>query len=337
MDFAKQCRRFLNFQILDKINLSYFTFEDISAIDIFKNTQKAASPSGAQVGLVQSKTLYRIVFIDNQTRTVNIINESDGLLIKQVVINEMISYGLCCTEKTSQNTIYVSDYANNIIRKFDENLNELRHIELNASDNGLSGPTGLAINNELKQLHAIDQKNCRVVFFDLASDAYVGEMKLFESDLDEATRFLHSLNYDLAHRHRIGDHIEHIRDRMKLDFWPFGLCTKGDRVYVTDWCRGCLYIYKNGELERKIEDNKKLFIRPRNILLDSLDSILVTDLEKSSFFFLDNKGLFLFETKPPKKQDKSERGIFGVARYDNKLIYATNCSIYICSLSKELK
>jgi hypothetical protein len=86
----------------------------------------------------------------------------------------------------------------------------------------------------------IDQNNCRVVFFDLANEAYVDELKLFKSDLVEVTQFLHSLNYDIEHRHRIGDHIEHIYERMKLDYWPFGLCTNGERVYVTDWFRGSL-------------------------------------------------------------------------------------------------
>ena len=109
------------------------------------------------------------------------------------------------------------------------------------------------------------------------------------------------------------------------------------RIYVTDWARGFLYVYKNNVIEKKI-GGRKMFSRPRDILLDSLDSILVSDIDKNTFYFLDNKGTYLFETKMPrlKGQSKDEdKSIFGINRIENnKLIFVTNSSIYICNLLK---
>ncbi len=81
-----------------------------------------------------------------------------------------------------------------------------------------------------------------------------------------------------------------------------------------------------------------MFSKPRDILLDSLDSMLITDIDKNTFYFLDNKGTYLFETKMPrlKSQNKDEdKSVFGINRIENnKLIFVTNSSIYICNLLK---
>ena len=87
---------------------------------------------------------------------------------------------------------------------------------------------------------------------------------------------------------------------------------------MTDWNRAVLFIYKNGQdnewrLERRVESQ---FSRPRDVLLDSLDSMLVVDMDRDVFCFLDNKGGYLFETNVPKKSTAGsyyeESGVFGL-------------------------
>lgn len=113
------------------------------------------------------------------------------------------------------------------------------------------------------------------------------------------------------------------------------LILNSNRFYVTDWLRGLVYIYKNNVLERKCV-NKKVFRRTRDLALDSLGNILVTDMDKNCFYVLDNKGTFLFETKAPKYKGgaRNERGIFGLTTVpnSNKLVFASNCSVYVVDL-----
>jgi len=111
------------------------------------------------------------------------------------------------------------------------------------------------------------------------------------------------------------------------------------RIFITDWERGLLYVYKNRVLENKI-GGTKMFSKPRDILLDSLDSILITDPDREMFCFFDNKGVPLFETKIPKQkssQSNNEKGVFGIIKIDaKKLIYASNTSLYICNVEIEI-
>ena len=109
---------------------------------------------------------------------------------------------------------------------------------------------------------------------------------------------------------------------------------------MTDWERGFLYIYKNKVLEKKIGGNK-MFSKPRDILLDSLDSILITDSDREMLCFHDNKGVPLFETKMPKQKTAqstdNERGIFGVTHIGSKkLVLASNTTIYICNIDVDI-
>jgi hypothetical protein len=75
--------------------------------------------------------------------------------------------------------------------------------------------------------------------------------------------------------------------------------------------------------------------RPRDVMLDSLDSLLVTDLDRGAFCFLDHKGVFMFETLVPQmSRQEREAGIFGVCKVEgSRLIYATNCAIYTLHLN----
>lgn len=108
---------------------------------------------------------------------------------------------------------------------------------------------------------------------------------------------------------------------------------------MTDWLRGLVYIYKNNVLERKCV-NKKAFRRTRDLVLDNLGNILVTDMERHSFHILDNKGNYLFETKVPKQKGAAaaaryEKGIYGcvLVPNSNKLVFASNCSVYAIDLA----
>lgn len=145
---------------------------------------------------------------------------------------EYTTYGLCCTSKPSQNHIYVSDYDNNVIRKYDENLNELKQIapevELGGAG-GLNGPCGVTINNELKQLQVIDQNNNRIVYFSLPDEKYIDEFLLFQEDLHQSVKHVHIVPHDLSANFSFEDHVEVVKKRVELDFRPFGVCTRNER------------------------------------------------------------------------------------------------------------
>ena len=83
-----------------------------------------------------------------------------------------------------------------------------------------------------------------------------------------------------------------------------------------------------------------MFSKPRDILLDSLDSMLITDTEREVLCFHDNKGVPLFETNIPKSkstQTSNEKGIFGVTQIGNKkLVFVSNTSIYICNIDVDI-
>jgi hypothetical protein len=188
----------------------------------------------------------------------------------------------------------------------------------------------------------IDQNNCRVVAFDLATEQYVAEIALFTEDLKRHVKYFRPNQFDLSVSVQVEAEIDKLVHRLGLDFWPFGLCSRGERVYVTDWHRGMLYVYKKGELEWKLtaplvnnDLRRKNMSRPRDVMLDSLDSLLITDLDRNSFCFLDHKGVHLFETKVPQMdRSESENGIFGVTKIEsNRIVYATNTAVYVLHLN----
>lgn len=181
----------------------------------------------------------------------------------------------------------------------------------------------------------IDQNNCRLVVFDLKTEEYLSELNLFEEDLQKTAKYFQEFKMDLTAKTTGPDPIDLVKERTKLEFKPFGLYSKNERVYITDWNRGFVYIYKNHKLERRIGGGRKFFTRPRDILLDSLDSILVSDLDHDSFYFLDNKGFLLFETKMPKPKNENaryEKGAYGIIQIENRLVFARNSAIFICNL-----
>lgn len=153
------------------------------------------------------------------------------------------TYGLCCTSKPSQNHIYVSDYDNGVIRKYDENLNEIKKIsaEVEGEENkeesgdagGLNGPCGIAINNELKQIQVIDQNNNRIVFLSLSDESFAGAFTLFQEDLQNSVKHVRVVPHDLSVNVNFDDHLEVVKKRVELDFRPFGLCTRNERCLLT--------------------------------------------------------------------------------------------------------
>jgi hypothetical protein len=193
----------------------------------------------------------------------------------------------------------------------------------------------------LEQIHIIDQNNCRVVIFDLKTNEFISEFNLFEEDLNVLTKpEERNPRMDLTAKLKGHDHVENKVVRAKIEFKAFGIYTKNERLYVTDWNRGLLFIYKNGRdevwrLERKVVGE---FSRPRDILLDNLDSMLVADLDNDHIYCLDNKGTFLFKTAVPRKSTPGsfleEKGVFGLAKLDNKIVFASNSTIYICELNQ---
>ena len=223
MDFSRQCRRFLNYHVINHQQLKK-KLQNISAISVFKNTGKIVKETGV------APVTYSLVIWDNDERTLMIVSESDGHVVKEIVVKDLITYGICCTNLKNKNFIYVSDYANNLIRKYDENLKEVARIKPNESKSvPFNGPCGISINSYLDQLQVVDQKNCRVVYFDAKSDEYVSEFKLFQEDLIEATKFSTPTSIDYAARVKIEDHLAKVKSRLELDFWPFGFYTKNER------------------------------------------------------------------------------------------------------------
>ena len=222
MDFSRQCRRFLNFQVINNQQLKK-KLQNISAISVFKNTGKIAKDTGL------APVAYSIVIADNDERSLMIISESDCKIVKEIVIKDLITYGICCTHLPNKNFIYVSDYANNMIRKFDENLNEVAKIK--PKNAPFNGPCGISINSYLDQLQVVDQKNCRIVNFDAKTDEFVSDFKLFQEDLIEATKFSTPSSIDYAARIKIDDHLARVKSRLELDFWPFGFYTKNERFF----------------------------------------------------------------------------------------------------------
>ena len=357
MDFSKQCRRFKKVTVLahpatfDKQPLN------ISAICVMRNEEAAQLPASTtttktslskqqqqSASLLPPTYTYKIVVADNDEQSLSILNESDGALVKRASKLRFATYSICCTQNAAHNVIYVSDFANNSVRKFDEELNELAALRMpssGAAGRPLSGPCGIALNEHLQQVHVVDQNHCRVVVFDALTDEYVSELALFDDDLHAATPV--DIPDVVAPTLPLAEHAHSIRANLRLQFAPFGIYSKGLRIFVTDWNRALVYVYKSGKLESRIVGRATGgFTRPRDIIMDSLDNILVSDMDQEKFFFLDNKGSLLFETRAPtttttaSKTNTDERGIFGLAKLDNKLIFATNIAVYICNLVNDI-
>lgn len=308
-------------------------FANISALAVLKPEVKKGSKDNAP-------TSHKFVFHDNDEMCTYVVNESDGLIVAQTDKKLAFhSYGICCSH--SPNFIYVADYTNNKIRKFSEDLNQVGELKIDTKVTAkFSGPCQMNLNSYLEQIAIVDQNNCRVVIFDMKTNEYLSEFKLFEEDLAQVTRpSLNSFRMDLTNKLKGDDHIEDPVGRAMLDFKPFGIYTKLERIYVTDWNRGSLYMYKNSrdnvyKLERKIKGD---FTRPRDVLLDTLDSMLIVDMDEDIFYFHDNKGTYLFETPVPKHTSNDshfkEKGVFGLAKLADRFIFASNSTIYICKLS----
>lgn len=269
-----------------------------------------------------------------------LVDEADGKILAQTDKTfQFLSYGICCSANPA--FIYVTDFTNSKIRKFNDQFKEVGQLQTDPKKSApLSGPCQINVNEFLGQIHVVDQNNFRVVVFDLKTGEYHSEFKLFEEDVVNLTKpAKNSYRMDLTAKLKGYDHVEDKEVRAKIDFKPFGIYSKLERIYITDWNRGLLYMYKSGQndiykLERKIQS---LFTRPRDVMLDSLDSMLVVDMDKDIFVFLDNKGSYLFETPVPKKSKVGgfleEKGVFGLVKLENKLIFTSNSTIYICQLS----
>ncbi len=189
MDFSKYCRRFINYKSVDEGKFKR-KVTNISAIGLLKSAK-------VQNNSAEKIMQYKVVIAENDEQSLILIDESNGDLLKEKKDLKFLTYSLCCVHKSDGNFIYLSDFANNCIRKFDENLNEIGKLNLPAGKIELNGPCGVSL-GELNRLHVVDQKNLRVVIFDLENDKYLSEFKLFEEDFLSATRNAHPTNYDLS-------------------------------------------------------------------------------------------------------------------------------------------
>ena len=342
MDFARQCRRLNNFRVLNEENFKC-PLNDISAMSVMKSVQKVGSTM---------TTMYKIIIADNGQQSLFVLNEADGQLVKELRV-DYLTYGVCChsqaqpaANKPNVSFVYVSDYTHNKVLKYDENLKLVKELVPPANTLQFNRPCQIAINTDLEQIQVVDQKNCRIVFFDLKNDEYESDFKLFQDDLAKATKFPLPNRMDLSADMSIEEYHDLVRERVSLEFWPFGLYTKNERLFVTDWNRSSLYVYKNHKLEKKFGGlDKRLMCKPRDMLLDSLDSIMIADNDRESLVVLDHKGVPLFETKLPriktskralmtKNGSMVEPGIFGINRIEhNKLLVATNSHVIICHLA----
>jgi hypothetical protein len=328
MDFNRQCRRFVNYRVFNdqqfKTNIL-----NISAIASFKVSNK---PQSTAHGASKNPT-YNLVVADNSARKIHVLSEANGTVLRTVAHNWDV-YGICCTNQVGNNCIYVSDYANNCIHKLDEGLNKLSTL-MAPSDCPLNGPCGIAINHELERVDVVDQKNHRVVSFSLKTDEYLSDLPLYKDFFEK----IHKTNRPLIEiilsqaqeKKKDNDGNKH-SSRELINCWPFGIATKNERVYVVDWSEGHIYVYKNNQLELKI-GGPHSFTRIRDILIDNMDNILVTDIYRKSIFVFDNKGILTMETKLPIISDDENETIYGMCKIDNsRLIFATSSSIVICNI-----
>lgn len=138
MDFTKQCKRFLNYRTINAEQLKK-RFTNISALGCIKTANK------------HSVFSYKIVFHDNDEQCTYVVNESDGKLLAQTDKNlQFQSFGICCSY--SPNFVYVSDFTNNRIRKFDENLKEIGELKIDSKlTKNFSGPCQITINEYLSK------------------------------------------------------------------------------------------------------------------------------------------------------------------------------------------
>ena len=314
MEFQRQCRRFLHYRTLNEETIKK-NFGQITAMSSYKSSLKNSA--------VQN----RIVFFDRDNCTIYVLNENDNQIIKDLKVS-WISYGICCTNKPTNNFIYFTDHTNNKIRKFDENLNEIKVFTTPEDAKPINEPCGIAINFEFERIDVVDQKNHRVVSFDLKTDTFVSEMPLYD---EVFVKKIKKPTVDLVLKNEnFENEIFSYGKKKLINCWPFGIASKNERIFVTDWSRNFIYIYKNGNLENKICGHK-LFTRIRDIVIDSLDSILVTDTYRKSIFVFDNRGVFLMETKVPIQDE--EDTIYGVSKVDNTKLAFAMVSIVIFTYS----
>ena len=80
MDFARQCRRFLNYQV---INHQHFhkKLANISALSVLKNTGKLNKETNI------APITYKLIIADSEEKILMIISESDHQLIKEAKVN----------------------------------------------------------------------------------------------------------------------------------------------------------------------------------------------------------------------------------------------------------
>ena len=140
MDFTKQCKRFLNYRVINHETLKK-RFGNISGLGCMKNVQKISKDNFV--------TTFKLVFHDNDEMCTYVVDEADGKILAQTDKKlHCISYGLCCSFNPSY--IYVCDHNKNKIRKFDENLKEIGQLKINNKNvKGLNGPCQITINQPL--------------------------------------------------------------------------------------------------------------------------------------------------------------------------------------------
>ncbi|MCX8057845.1 MAG: hypothetical protein N3A58_00325 [Spirochaetes bacterium] len=221
------------------------------------------------------------------------------------IFGKFLGYPYDVVFNENDNTMYVSDYKNNVIYKLTKNGTILKKIGLdNNKKSILNGPAGIAIDNE-GQIYCIDQGNNRVVKFDKDGNFlfYFGEygeeygkfFKPIDIVFDSTRKVLYISNnynkrvdvFDLW-----GNYIYSIGENVLKS--PKGLTLFFDKyLYILD--NKEIYIY-NFELKTidKVEIGNYEFFDPYYILIDKNQNLIVTDPYRAEIvYFVPRNALYL--------------------------------------------
>ena len=143
MDFSKQCKRFLNFRTINH-ETHKKRFTNIVAMDVLKIVIKLNKDTYA--------TTYKLVIHDNEERCTFIIDEATGEIVAELDKKlRFEAYGIACTQ--NPNFIYISDYTNNMVRKFDTSLKQVGELKLDTKiSKHYNGPCQISLNSFLRNL-----------------------------------------------------------------------------------------------------------------------------------------------------------------------------------------
>lgn len=141
MDFSKQCKRFLNLRTINH-ETHKKRFTNICAMEVLKNVHKLSRDKTA--------TTYKLVIHDNEERCTYVIDEANGEIVAELDKSlRFEAYGIACSQNPA--FIYVSDFTNNKIRKFDQALKQVGELKLDPKvTKHFNGPCQISANSFLR-------------------------------------------------------------------------------------------------------------------------------------------------------------------------------------------